>query len=257
MLGGEGPPLLLRDVRADLQLVDVGRRPGVVDHPLQVRRGEVRRSDRPHQAVATQLHQPVEGVDVAVLVRIRPVDEQQVEVVEAEAFKACLAGPPGALKTVPLLVELRGDEQFLARHAGAAQPTADAALVLVVLRSVDEPVARLNRGRYHPLGGGVVHRPGPEPELRNADAVRERKGGGDGCAHGCGPCVGLWRRVARWYHEARCAAVPGQAIWRFVRREGRWPGRDSGHAASRRPAAVVGSAIALSADVMRDPAETP
>jgi hypothetical protein len=49
---GEGSSLLLRDVRADLQLVDVGRRSGLVDHPLQVRRGEVRRANRPQQAVA-------------------------------------------------------------------------------------------------------------------------------------------------------------------------------------------------------------
>jgi hypothetical protein len=113
------------------------------------------------------------------------VDEQQVEVVQAEAFEACLARSPGAVEAVPLLVELRGDKQLLARHAGGAQPAPDTALVLVVLCGVDQSVARLDRGRHDALDGGVVHRPGPEPELRNADRVGQREGGGGGCAHGC------------------------------------------------------------------------
>ena len=120
--------------------------PGLVEHPLQVRRLEVGDTDGPQSTGLQQRRQPADRLDVTVLVRVRPVHQQQVDVVHAEPFAAGVERLPDAVDAVPLPVELRGDEDLGAVDPGVPDALADAVLVAVVLGGVDQPVAGLDRG---------------------------------------------------------------------------------------------------------------
>ena len=86
--------------RVELDLVDVGRDPGRGEQPLEVRGLEVRDADRADAALLEQRGEPAPGVDVAVLVGVRPVDQVQIEVVDAELV-ACSSRRPRAPRRTP------------------------------------------------------------------------------------------------------------------------------------------------------------
>jgi hypothetical protein len=60
---------------------------GLGDEPLEVRRLEVRDADRAGLALRHELREGAEGGYVLVALRQRPVDEEKVDVVEAETVE--------------------------------------------------------------------------------------------------------------------------------------------------------------------------
>ena len=95
-----------------LYLVDIGHDAGLVQHPLQMGWLEIGCADGAEGAGVEQLAESPNRIDVVVLVRIRPMHEQQVEVVQPESIETCLVGAPYSRDAVPMAVELAGDEQL-------------------------------------------------------------------------------------------------------------------------------------------------
>src|SRR5690606_13718484 len=93
-------------------------------------------------------------------------------------------------EAVPLRVELAGDEDVAAADAARPDAFADAGLVAVVLRCVDEAIAERDglRGRLGCLL--VVHGPCAQAEAGNLDAIGEGQlRSGLGIRHGASaPC---------------------------------------------------------------------
>ena len=106
--------------RVELDLVDRRRHPGLRDQPVQVRRLEVGDTDRPGLPRRQQRREGLPGVDVQVAGRQRPVDQQQVDVVQSESPQRRVE--PADRPAVPLVrtVQLGGDEQV--RPVDAARP---------------------------------------------------------------------------------------------------------------------------------------
>ena len=65
------------------------------------------------------------------------MDEQQIDVLQTKTLQAVLIGVGDEVDTVPLLVELGGDEDVLARNCRGAQAPSDAPFVAVVFGGVD------------------------------------------------------------------------------------------------------------------------
>ena len=77
----DAPQFGLLEVGMQLDLVDRRCDTGRVDDPLQLRRGEVRDTDRSPPSVLAQLSQRPPGLDEAFSRARRPVDEVEVDVV--------------------------------------------------------------------------------------------------------------------------------------------------------------------------------
>ena len=122
--------------RAELDLVDGRRRVGHLEHGVDLGDAEVGDADRAGvPRFAGALH-PVPGPRRPAL---RPVDDVEVDGVDAEPLEAALHLGDGILAA---RVELRRDEDVLARDAAVADRPPDAAFVLVGLRRVDVAVAQ-------------------------------------------------------------------------------------------------------------------
>ena len=106
--------------------------------------------------------------------RQRPVDEEQVEVVEAEVGQALVEGAQGVVAAVEAVVQLAGHEDLAAVDARAGDGLADALLVAVHLGGVDVPVADLERGRDRL--GGLLGRDLVDAEARAAGSRRRCSG---------------------------------------------------------------------------------
>ena len=149
---------------------------GLLDQAAQVRGLEVGGPDGAYQPAFACLDQPLPGLDIKVLVRVGPVDQDQVCVVQAQGREVVLH--PGHGVGVPFLVELGGDEQFFAREARFPNGLAHTRLVAIVLRGVDEPVADLESGQAHLLDLAVIERPGAETDRGDGRPAVQGEGGG-------------------------------------------------------------------------------
>ena len=84
---------------------------------------------------------------VLLLLRVRPVDEVDVDPVEPEPLQRLAgAGDRVVVRVVPA-GDLAGHHDLVARYAGAPDRLADLDLVAVVHRGVDQPVAVLQRAQ--------------------------------------------------------------------------------------------------------------
>ena len=147
---------------------------GLVEKPLEVRRLEIRRADGPHEPGLHDADKAVEGVDITVLVGVRPMNQQQVDILKPEPRETGFAGLTNAGDAVPRPVELAGHEDLVARDARAGNALAHAAFVLIVLCRIDEPVAGLEGRRDSSSGLRIVHRPSAQAKGRHLHAVRQR-----------------------------------------------------------------------------------
>src|SRR5439155_11272965 len=113
--------------------------------PLEVVDLEVRDTDRPGATVPLELLERLpRRHEVAVVERReRPVDEEQIDVVEAERGQRAVERGARVVGAVEAVVELARDEDLASVEAEGANRLADAALVAVHLRGVDIPVADL------------------------------------------------------------------------------------------------------------------
>ncbi len=179
VLGVQGAQLGLREVGVQLDLVERRLHLGLLEQQLQVRHPEVRDADRADPALGVQLLEGAPDVQEGVAVhRARPVDQVQVQPVEAEAAERLVEGaqhPAAALLAGPVdgagVPQLGGHEQLVAGHAGLGDRLAGARLVLVDRGGVDRAVAGLQRGAHRRDGLFVRHLPDAEAELRDSHAV--------------------------------------------------------------------------------------
>ena len=159
----------------------------LVDHRRHVRRRQQLAQVRLHVVADADRACPALGVD-----RLQrapaprpsfehgPVDEVQVDVLEADGGEAPLERPPCGVVAVVPVAQLGGDEDFAAGDAGGAQCRADVPLVAVDVRRVDVPVAQLERPTHRILC--LVAGPGaedPQPEHWQVNAAGQLDAGAD------------------------------------------------------------------------------
>ena len=182
--GVVGAELGLRPARVDLHLDELGGDAGRGDQAIDVLGHEVRDADVSHEPALAHRDESFPCLDVLVLIRIRPVHEQQVEVVETESAHAGFGRLGDARDAVPLLVELRRHEDVLARHPACRQAASYADLVAVGVRGVEprsSADATATSARESSIG--QVPRPivGMDPYVENAMLMPARIGAaGDG-----------------------------------------------------------------------------
>ncbi len=103
--------------------------------------------------------------------RQRPVNQEQVDIVEAERLERAVESATGVVGPVKAVVELARDEHVAAVDTGAADALPDTCLVLVHLRGVDVAVADIQR-RPDGIGGFAgVDLEYAEAQLRDFRAV--------------------------------------------------------------------------------------
>ncbi len=194
---------VLLQVRVQLDLVDRRDDRRLADQPLQVLGKEVGDTDGPDPAVGVQLLERLVRVDVRAPGRQRPVDQVEVDVVQAELLQRRVEGAQRGVVPLVAVPELGGDEEFLAGEPGGGDGLAGALLVAVDRRCVDAAVPGLQCRRDGRLGLVVRHLPDAEAQLGHLDAVVEDDRG-DLAAHE----LSILRFVVRWYsHRQRSRAV--------------------------------------------------
>ena len=173
--GVQLPHGLLGEVRVQLDLVCRGNHTSVQD-VLQSLLREVRDADGAGLAGGLDLLERPPGVQVLALLRLGPVDEVQVHVVQAQALQGLVHGLQGGLVALVVVPQLGGDEQLLARDAAAGDRAPHTFLVAVDLGGVDVAVADLQGLAHHVFGNIRVHLPHAEAELGDRVAVVELQG---------------------------------------------------------------------------------
>ena len=106
------------------------------------------------------------AVDVQLPPRQRPVDEEQVDVLEAEALEALVQSAEHGRSSVVRPAELRGDEELAAWQSRRSERRPDLSLVLVAGGGVDEPEAHLEGRQDGPRRFLPGERPGSEANRR-------------------------------------------------------------------------------------------
>src|SRR6188474_1270868 len=135
-----------------LDLVDGRADPGLAFEPFQILDAEVGDSDRAGAAFFVDALEGAPGFDEAVLRRNWPVDQVEVDVVEAEPPEALLERGQGRVVALARVPQLGGDEDLLAGDPRRGYRRPDPALVAVRGGGVDVPVADCERLLDHPLG---------------------------------------------------------------------------------------------------------
>src|SRR4029079_17982583 len=120
-----------------------------------------------------QFDQRLPRLDIFAAAGQRPMDEEEVDLSDAEPLHGFVEAFQGKVARVPAIAEFRRDEQFAARHAGRGDRSANALFVVVALGGVDQAVAGLDAVRNHARSDPGVDLPDAETELRDGRAVAE------------------------------------------------------------------------------------
>jgi len=136
----EGAQRCLGETGVQLHLVEHGDHLGLGPQAPYLLLGEVREPDRPDPAVVVQLLEGAPGLHVVVLDGQRPMDEVEVDNVEPQPLGAALERRQRPAEAVVGVPELGGDEQLVAGDAAVGDGLADAFLVAVGGRGVNEAV---------------------------------------------------------------------------------------------------------------------
>src|SRR6266545_2887646 len=102
---------------------------------------EIGNADRADLAGIDQLLERLPCGDILIALRQRPVDEQQINVVQAKLAQALVETSNRTLVSLKLAIQLGRDEQLLAMYAALADALAHAALVAIAVGGVDVTVA--------------------------------------------------------------------------------------------------------------------
>src|SRR5262245_4213138 len=78
----------------------------------------------------------------------RPVNEIEVDVIEAEPLHALVERAEGAIVSVVVVPQLRRHEDLVARDAAGADRLSDVALVVIEARGVDMAISELECGEH-------------------------------------------------------------------------------------------------------------
>src|ERR687896_99014 len=148
---------------------------GLGGQPLQVLDLPIRYPDRAGAAVAVKLlERPPGRYEVTVIERgQRPVDEEQVHMIEAELGERGVEGLASIMGLMGPVVELAGDEDVAAVEVGGPYGLADLLLVAVHLCGVDVPVPYLEGLADGLCGVPRLDLEDPETELGDGVAIVE------------------------------------------------------------------------------------
>ncbi len=189
MDGMKVPDAALLEPGMQLDLVDDGRHAGFADDPLQMVLVEIRNADRLDAAGLPELDQRLPGLGIFVLAGHRPVDQEQVDLLDAELVHRHVEGAQRRIALVRTVAQLGRDEQFASRHAGAADRLSDPLLILVALGGIDQAIAGLDPQPTASAVMSLVDLPHAKAELGNGGAVVQRnlfRHGGVFCKAGPG-----------------------------------------------------------------------
>ena len=130
-----------------LDLVHRRRDARFADDPFEVIAIEVRDADRANPPILLQTDERLPAFDIAVDARARPMDQIQIERVAAELFDALVKCAQRFVEAVIRIAEFRRHEDV----GPAEQGLADAVLVSIHRRRVDQAIAFVDRHLDHPL----------------------------------------------------------------------------------------------------------
>jgi len=110
VLGMEGPQRGLLEAGIDLDLVQDGGDASLADDPCEMRLLEVRHADGQGAALLAQPDQRAPGVEVQVLGRAGPVDQEEIDMGKPQSFQACLGRTQGRVEPLLAVPDFRRDE---------------------------------------------------------------------------------------------------------------------------------------------------
>src|SRR4051794_5374182 len=137
---------------------------------------EVRNTDRPDLSGFDQLLERLPGGDILIALRQRPVDQQQINVVQAKLTQALVETSNRTLVSLKLAIQLGRDEHLLAMYAAIPDALAHATLVAIAVGGVDVTVADFDGGNDHWCDRGIVERSGAQTDLGHSVTVVETEG---------------------------------------------------------------------------------
>lgn len=147
--------VFLGEVGVQLNLVDSGHDAGFGDDFTQLLFGEVRDADGLGLALLLQFDEGLPGLGVETLGGLSPVNQEQVDVVGAQAGQGLVRRLKGLLVALVVVPDLGGEENVLASYAGVSNCLAGAFFIAVDFGGVDVAVAGF-KGQADDLFGGVV-----------------------------------------------------------------------------------------------------
>ncbi|CAH0262957.1 hypothetical protein SRABI128_03191 [Microbacterium sp. Bi128] len=154
-------------------LVDGRNYASLIDQALQAFLGEVGDANGLDPALLLELDEGLPGVNVFVLLGLHPVDQVQVQGLEAEPLHGFLERLQGGLVALVRVPQLGGDENFLGLEAGTLDGAAYACFVAVDLCRVDVAEAGLERLDNHLFGHVIFNLPHAVAKLGDGVAVIE------------------------------------------------------------------------------------
>ncbi len=116
LVGLTGDSLL--EIWMQLDLVEDGHDAGLADDAIQMFGVEIGYADRAGAALLLQAHEGLPGIHEQAAMRRRPVDEVEIDVIGAEAFQAFVESAQGGVEALPVVPELRGQEDLATVYAG-------------------------------------------------------------------------------------------------------------------------------------------
>src|SRR5699024_3058214 len=141
---------------------------------------EVRGADGADPALVPQLDERLPGLDGETLGGGGPVDEVEVDLLEAEIGHGRVEGGEGRVAALVLVGDLGGDEDVVPGEAGRLQGRADPGFVVVAAGGVDVAVSGFEGLHDHVGRDLVLDLPHAVAELRDRTAVMEGDAGRGG-----------------------------------------------------------------------------
>ena len=138
---------------------------------------EVADADRFGPTARVERFEGPPGVDVEVVIGHGPVNQVQVEVVQAQGFETAAEGALYVAAFMVIVSELRGDENLFPWDPRRVKGCADFSFVVVSGRGVDVPVTDLEGVFDDALRVGRVNEEHSETELGDGGAGIEGNGG--------------------------------------------------------------------------------
>ncbi len=228
-LSVERPQRGLIQQRMQFDLVDHRCSETQVGHVGQLLGVEVGDADGPGVADLMGFQQPCPGVDISAVLLDRPVDEEEVDIVQPESGES---GPAGVLRGLETLIRTRqrgGDVDLAARDRRPGDGPTHGFGAARRRAGVDQAVAGGQRGGDRGLGLLGRQLGDAETDHRNGVVVAEREGG-DPRRRRHVTCLSV--EVVRRFvdHPRRLRMVPGGIVL-----SGLVPGGSDPAVAARRP----------------------
>ena len=134
----------------------------LVKETLQMRHLEIACSDGPHQDGDQQAYQSLKGLDITILIRIRPMHQKKINVIYPQPLQTLFARRSHALNAVPAAGKLGCYENFLTRQRSPSDSRPDAAFVFIDFGRIDQPIAYVECSLDGKGCIGIIHRPGSQ-----------------------------------------------------------------------------------------------